>query len=40
MTGRVAEGATPLAAAYREIKARHPGAILFFRMGRLLRDVL
>jgi DNA mismatch repair protein MutS len=25
--------ATPLMAQYREIKARHPGAILFFRMG-------
>jgi DNA mismatch repair protein MutS len=33
MTGRVAEGATPLLQQYREIKARHPGAILFFRMG-------
>ncbi|HTC24631.1 MAG TPA: hypothetical protein VK688_09725, partial [Gemmatimonadales bacterium] len=33
MTGRVAEGATPLMQQYREIKARHPGAILFFRMG-------
>ncbi len=27
------EGATPLMTQYREIKARHPGAILFFRMG-------
>ncbi|MFM8566420.1 MAG: hypothetical protein ACKOCV_01835, partial [Gemmatimonadota bacterium] len=25
--------ATPLMAQYREIKARHPHAILFFRMG-------
>ena len=25
--------ATPLMTQYREIKARHPGAILFFRMG-------
>jgi len=25
--------ATPLMAQYREIKARHPNAILFFRMG-------
>ena len=33
MTGRVAEGPTPLMQQYREIKARHPGAILFFRMG-------
>ena len=33
MTGRVAEGSTPLMQQYREIKARHPGAILFFRMG-------
>jgi DNA mismatch repair protein MutS len=33
MTGRVAEGATPLLQQYREIKSRHPGAILFFRMG-------
>ncbi|HZM26818.1 MAG TPA: DNA mismatch repair protein MutS [Gemmatimonadales bacterium] len=33
MTGRVAEGTTPLLQQYREIKARHPGAILFFRMG-------
>ncbi len=33
MTGRVAEGLTPLLRQYREIKARHPGAILFFRMG-------
>ena len=24
---------TPLMQQYREIKARHPGAILFFRMG-------
>jgi DNA mismatch repair protein MutS len=29
----VAEGATPLLQQYRDIKARHPGAILFFRMG-------
>ena len=27
------EGSTPLMAQYREIKARHPHAILFFRMG-------
>ena len=33
MTGRLAEGSTPLMQQYREIKARHPGAILFFRMG-------
>jgi DNA mismatch repair protein MutS len=33
VTGRIAEGATPLMQQYREIKARHPGAILFFRMG-------
>ncbi len=33
MTGRVAEGTTPLLQQYREIKARHPDAILFFRMG-------
>ncbi len=33
MTGRVAEGSTPLMQQYRDIKARHPGAILFFRMG-------
>jgi DNA mismatch repair protein MutS len=33
LTGRVAEGSTPLMQQYREIKARHPGAILFFRMG-------
>jgi DNA mismatch repair protein MutS len=33
MTVRVAEGSTPLMQQYREIKARHPGAILFFRMG-------
>ena len=26
-------GSTPLMQQYREIKARHPGAILFFRMG-------
>ncbi|MBX9928483.1 MAG: hypothetical protein K2X99_06165, partial [Gemmatimonadaceae bacterium] len=26
-------GATPLMQQYREIKARHPNAILFFRMG-------
>ena len=26
-------GATPLMTQYREIKARHPDAILFFRMG-------
>ena len=26
-------GATPLMTQYREIKARHPNAILFFRMG-------
>ena len=28
-----ASGETPLMAQYREIKARHPDAILFFRMG-------
>jgi len=28
-----AAGETPLMAQYREIKARHPDAILFFRMG-------
>jgi len=33
VTGRVAEGTTPLLQQYREIKARHPDAILFFRMG-------
>jgi DNA mismatch repair protein MutS len=33
VTGRVAEGSTPLLQQYREIKARHPDAILFFRMG-------
>ena len=37
MSGRVAEarngGATPLMQQYREIKARHQDAILFFRMG-------
>ncbi len=34
MTGRVAEGAsTPLLQQYREIKSRHQGSILFFRMG-------
>jgi DNA mismatch repair protein MutS len=33
VTGRVAEGTTPLLQQYREIKSRHPGAILFFRMG-------
>ena len=27
------EGATPLMTQYREIKTRHPNAILFFRMG-------
>ena len=27
------DGATPLMSQYREIKARHPNAILFFRMG-------
>jgi DNA mismatch repair protein MutS len=27
------DSATPLMAQYREIKARHPHAILFFRMG-------
>ena len=27
------EGSTPLMTQYREIKARHPHAILFFRMG-------
>ncbi|HEV2290291.1 MAG TPA: DNA mismatch repair protein MutS [Gemmatimonadales bacterium] len=33
MSGRVADGGTPLMTQYREIKARHPNAILFFRMG-------
>ena len=37
MSGRVAEarngGGTPLMQQYREIKARHQDAILFFRMG-------
>jgi DNA mismatch repair protein MutS len=33
MTGRLVEGSTPLMQQYREIKARHPGTILFFRMG-------
>jgi DNA mismatch repair protein MutS len=34
MTGRVVEqGGTPLLQQYREIKSRHQGSILFFRMG-------
>lgn len=33
MTGKAADAGTPLMQQYREIKARHRNAILFFRMG-------
>jgi len=33
VTGRVASSDTPVMQQYREIKARHPHTILFFRMG-------
>ncbi len=33
MTGKVVSSDTPVMQQYRDIKARHPQAILFFRMG-------
>ena len=34
------DAVTPMMAQYLEIKARYPGAMLFYRMGDFYRDVL